>query len=110
MIDPSAVTHITRTESELEEFILFCIVVAGKNADQQARKLEDFLGGAAPFPLIRSLRDGELDRNLKRVKLGKYALLGESFRRLARALPVAFHGRVSVSGADPSGRRAGALA
>jgi hypothetical protein len=85
MIDPSAVTRLARTESELEEFLLFCVVVAGKNADQQARKLEDFLGGAAPFPFIRSLRGGELERRLKRVKLGKYALLGESFRRMARA-------------------------
>jgi len=69
----------------LEEFLLFCVVVAGKNADQQARKLEVFLGGREPFRFIRSLGPGELAAGLRRVKLGKYTLLTESFRRLAAA-------------------------
>jgi hypothetical protein len=43
-----------RTEAELEEFLLFCVVVAGKNADQQAAKLERFLGGRRPFAYLRS--------------------------------------------------------
>ena len=30
MIDPNAVTHFSRTGRELEEFALFCVVVAGK--------------------------------------------------------------------------------
>jgi hypothetical protein len=86
MIDPNAVTNLARTDPELEEFLLFCIVVAGKNADQQARKLEDFLRGRKPFRFIRSLaRPGELTAHLRRVRLGKYALLSESFRRLAHA-------------------------
>ena len=84
MIDPNAVTDTARKRPELEEFLLFCIVVAGKNADQQARKLHDFLRGAEPFRLIRSMRNGQLESNLRRVKLGKYALLAEAFRRLAR--------------------------
>ena len=88
MIDPNAVTDPARTGPQLEEFLLFCIVVAGKNADQQARKLEGFLGGREPFRFIRSLKAaGELESHLRRVKLGKYTLLGESFRQLARADP-----------------------
>ena len=43
MIDPRKVTKFDRTLEELEEFMLFAIVVAGKNAFQQARKLEQFL-------------------------------------------------------------------
>lgn len=85
MIDPNDVTNPARTGRELEEFLLFCIVVAGKNADQQARKLEAFLEGGEPFPLIRSMRNGDLESRLKRVKLGKYALLSESFRQLGHA-------------------------
>jgi hypothetical protein len=38
MIDPNKVTNPARTPAELEEFLLFCLVVAGKNADQQAAK------------------------------------------------------------------------
>src|SRR5208282_636425 len=62
----------------------FGIVAAGKNADQQARKLEGFLGGKSPFAFIRrSDREGRLEERLKNVRLGKYALLTRSFRELA---------------------------
>ena len=43
MIDPSDVTKYDRTEEELEEWLLFCIVAAGKTAKTQARLLENFL-------------------------------------------------------------------
>jgi hypothetical protein len=86
MIDPNNVTNTARTAAELEEFILFCVVVAGKNADQQALKLERFLGGRKPFSLIRSAdKAGNLDASLKEVRLGKYSLLGRSFRELAHS-------------------------
>ena len=63
MIDPSNVTNPARTPAELEEFLLFCVVVAGKNADQQAQKLlQRFLGGRRPFAFIRaSDREGLLE-------------------------------------------------
>jgi hypothetical protein len=84
MIDPNNVTNAARTPAQLEEFLLFCVVVAGKNADQQSRKLEWFLGGRRPFAHIRaSDRDGRLDERLREVRLGKYTLLGRSFRELA---------------------------
>jgi hypothetical protein len=84
MIDPNKVTNAARTEAELEEFLLFCVVVAGKNADQQAAKLERFLGGRAPFAFIRkSQRAAALDAALREVRLGKYSLLGRSFTALA---------------------------
>ena len=84
MIDPSNVTNTARTPHELEEFLLFCVVVAGKNADQQARKLEQFLGGRKPFDHIRaSDRDGRLAARLREVRLGKYTLLVRSLRALA---------------------------
>jgi thermostable 8-oxoguanine DNA glycosylase len=84
MIDPNNVINFKRTQEELEEFLLFCVVVAGKNADQQAAKLERFLAGRKPFAYIRSSqKSGRLDQALKDVRLGKYSLLGRSFRELA---------------------------
>ena len=86
MIDPNNVTNPARTPAELEEFLLFCVVVAGKNADQQSAKLERFLGGRRPFAYIRaSHRDGKLGARLQEVRIGKYALLGRSFSELAHA-------------------------
>jgi hypothetical protein len=86
MIDPSNVTNPARSPEELEEFLLFCVVVAGKNADQQAAKLERFLGGRRPFAYVRaSAREGRLESRLREVKLGKYSLLSRSFRGLAES-------------------------
>ncbi len=86
MIDPNDVTDPARTPAGLEEFLLFCVVVAGKNADQQAAKLERFLGGRRPFAHIRSSdREGLLEARLREVRLGKYALLCRSFRELAHS-------------------------
>jgi hypothetical protein len=84
MIDPSNVTDTARSTPGLEEFLLFCIVVAGKNADQQAAKLEGFLRGRSPFAYIRQCAgDGSLGWRLREVRLGKYSLLGRSFRQLS---------------------------
>jgi hypothetical protein len=41
-VDPYNITKYNRTEAELECFLLFCIVVAGKTAYIQARKLDEF--------------------------------------------------------------------
>ena len=84
MIDPNNVTNSYRTRAELEEFLLFCVVVAGKNADQQSRKLEQFLGGRRPFHHVKeSDQLGLLEDRLREVRLGKYTLLGKSFRALS---------------------------
>ena len=84
MIDPCNVTNSSRSHAELEEFLLFGIAAAGKNADQQAKKLEGFLKGRNPFAFIRrSDREGRLEERLKAVRLGKYSLLTRSFRALA---------------------------
>ena len=84
MIEPCNVTNSSRSHAELEEFLLFGIVAAGKNADQQAGKLEGFLGGRSPFAFIgRSDREGRLEERLRAVRLGKYTLLVRSFRELA---------------------------
>jgi hypothetical protein len=85
MIDPSNVTNPARTAEELEEFLLFCVSVAGKNADQQAAKLERLLAGRRPFAYIRQIGARGLEARLREVKLGKYSLLGRSFRELSHS-------------------------
>ena len=84
MIDPLNVTNAARSPEELEEFLLFCVVVAGKNADQQARKLELLLQGRKPFAFIRS-GEARIETHLRQVRMGKYSLLGRSFTALARS-------------------------
>lgn len=89
MIDPRAVTNFERNDSELEEFLIFTISVAGKSANMIARKVEAFLRmgtGTTPFEKIRHLiRRRMLVRAMKKVKLGKYTLLGNAFTKLVRS-------------------------
>jgi thermostable 8-oxoguanine DNA glycosylase len=43
MIDPKKITNYNRTDAQLEEFLLFCIMVAGHNAQTTAKTLERLL-------------------------------------------------------------------
>ena len=43
MVNPYDITNYNRTQNELQEFLLFTIVVAGKTAYIQAQKLDQFL-------------------------------------------------------------------
>lgn len=89
MIDPSKVTNFNRSPEELEEFLLFAIVVAGKPAYQQAEKLDKFIkkfsGGYSPFGVIRTMdMDGSLEEFLRQVKMGQYQRISSAFRGVAR--------------------------
>lgn len=87
MIDPTDVTKFDRTETELQEYLLFCIAVAGKTAKTQAKLLEAFLsslrsryGELSPFALIKkSKTDGKLLDDLKNSKLGQFNRMVKSF-------------------------------
>lgn len=87
MINPSEPTNFNRTQSELEEFLLFCVVVAGKNAHQQAKKLDAFLSlenGATPFEKIRKMcQKHTLKQNLEIVKIGQYSRIANVFSVLS---------------------------
>ena len=79
MITPSKITDYHRKRYELEEFLLFCVLCAGKSSEIQARKLEEFLGETTqhkptPFEVIRWWTDRELLWRMKRAKLGKKGL------------------------------------
>jgi len=81
MINPAKVTNYNRTQSELEEFILFCINVAGKKSAIEAPKLEVFIERAkditketSPFNCIRKLiKLGRLNEIMHWAKLSPYA-------------------------------------
>lgn len=83
MIDPSDVIKYDRTDAELEEFWLFCCVVAGKTSTTQARLLDAFLRklpGKAPFEKIRlAVENSTLKQALIDSRLGQYNRLTKCF-------------------------------
>ena len=102
MIDPRYVTNYSRTQAELEEFWLFCLVVAGKTAMTQAKFLDQFLednrnksrSNQSPFDIVRSLNNtGELLEALKLSRLGQ-------FNRLERAMRESLDLNLTTDGVD----------
>ncbi len=84
MIDPLRITNYDRTDAELEEFILFCIAVAGKNAKNTAEALGRFLPtGISPFTWIDSYFSFNLEPTLKRYGFGCYRARARSFAAIA---------------------------
>lgn len=94
MIDPYNITNYNRTQYELEEFLLFCIVVAGKTAYIQAQKLQDFLNSVNkrlmmpehinPFQTITSAdHHGILLEEIQKAKLGQYKKIYSAFKYIS---------------------------
>ena len=93
-IDPYNITNYDRTEEELQLFLLFCIVVAGKTAYIQAEKLEQFLlsvnkrlmmpENVKPFQTIKSAEQhGILFEEIKLAKLGQYKKIYSAFKYIS---------------------------
>jgi thermostable 8-oxoguanine DNA glycosylase len=91
MIDPYNITNYNRTQNELEEFLLLCIVVAGKTAYIQAQKLNEFLSSVNtrlmmpeninPFQTLKSAdQHGILFEEIKKAKLGQYKKINSGFK------------------------------
>ncbi len=95
MIDPTLMTRYGQQDLELEETLLFCCSVAGKNAKTTARLLEDFLQWGhlhlglkshySPFLMIRHLgyQFQDLPLILKKAGFGCYNYRAKTFRALA---------------------------
>lgn len=78
-MNPLNITNFNRTQAELEEFWLFCLFTAGKNADVAARKTSEFLserGLLTPFDYLRTV---DIRALLEYHKIGQY-------NRMERAL------------------------
>lgn len=95
-IDPYKITNLNRTEEELQLFLLFCIVVAGKTAYIQAEKLEQFLcsvnerlmmpENVAPFQTIKSAEQhGILMQEIQKAKLGQYKKIHSAFKYISKS-------------------------
>jgi endonuclease III len=93
MIIPEKITNYNRTQAELEEFLIFAIIVAGKTAKTQAQKLDSFLcnhplkNGTlnekkhSPFDFIQALINlNMLGLWMNDCKLGQYKRLDKAFR------------------------------
>ncbi|NBW99491.1 hypothetical protein EBR03_07970 [bacterium] len=95
MITPTNITNYNRTQAELEEFLMFAILVAGKTAKVQAEKLEKFLRlgfflNKSPFEFLEWIDvdaqrvDYTLDEHMKHAKLGQYNRLEKAFRGILK--------------------------
>jgi thermostable 8-oxoguanine DNA glycosylase len=100
MITPTTITNFNRTEAELEEFLMFAILVAGKGAEQQAKKLEAFLNSkkdlglpsdTTPFQYLTFLSNmQDMVTPMKVHKLGQYKRIANAFKGI-----IQFKGRLS---------------
>lgn len=85
MIDPNNITNFNRDTHQLELFLLFATVVAGKDAQQQADKLRELLKDSKSSPLQyvhRLRREGRLEEEMRRVKIGQYNRLATAWSGL----------------------------
>ena len=99
MIDPKKVTKYNRNKTQLQEFLLYCIVVAGKKSEIETRKLAQFLRDGrmgfnlSPFNLIKkllgisSVEEDGLMQQLKKYKIAPYKARYNSFRDVVSLLP-----------------------
>jgi len=93
-VDPYNITNYNRTKNELECFLLFCIVVAGKTAYIQAQKLSEFLLSVNnrlmmpeytdPFQSLKSAdQHGILMEEIQKAKLGQYKKIYSAFKYIS---------------------------
>lgn len=88
MINPREITNFKRTDYELQEFLLFCVAVAGKSSEMQSRKLDIFLAPHTqlPFERIKQLvAQGNFMDVLMQSKIGQYRRIGKAWVNLAQS-------------------------
>lgn len=93
MIDPINITNFNQTTEELEEFLLFWVCAAGKNAKSAARALERFLISIhdknykkfQPFLAIRKIPFKRLPSLMKEAGIGCFNQKAKTFWNLANS-------------------------
>lgn len=93
MINPDSITNYNRSAHELEEFLLFCIAVAGHNAHTTSKTLEAFLHTSykvhySPFEYIRAISAHrpfglDFEETLRLFRFGTTKKLSKSFCEIA---------------------------
>lgn len=90
MFESDNPTIYARTDYELEEFLLFSIMVAGKTAKTTQKALARFLGEPdhrTPIGKVYSwIMDGSLEQRLKDARTGNYTKLIKAFKELFPAI------------------------
>lgn len=88
MIDPEKITNFNRTPHELEEFWVFCMMVAGKNSDVTARKVNAMFSRAEKDPSFSPLEFiqlgfgslGDMTAWLQKHRVGQYTRMTAALR------------------------------
>jgi thermostable 8-oxoguanine DNA glycosylase len=92
MIDPRIITDYKRNDKELEEFLLFCVCVAGKTAKQICNALQLFLDNGkkitsknSPFEIIKGLIEkNKLRDEIVESRLGQHNKLTRAFTEIVQ--------------------------
>jgi len=83
VVDPSRPLNRSRDGEQLQLFWLLCIAVCGKNADMQARCLQNLLQDCSAYPLdwlLAEDRQGKLESRLRASRIGQYTRLMGAIR------------------------------
>ena len=83
LIDPTKFTNYDLDDIGLENYVLFVIAVAGKNAITTARNLHGLIGESKPFKFINKV--DHLADKMKSQGFGCYNLKAKGFKYIARA-------------------------
>jgi thermostable 8-oxoguanine DNA glycosylase len=89
MIDAFDVTNFERSQEELEEFFVFCVLVAGKTAVIQSKKQEEakevferkLSMTGSWFELLKASSEQLICEVLKEVKMGQYKRLAPCLKK-----------------------------
>ena len=88
-IDPTRITNYKRTQEELEQFLIFCVCVAGKNAQRTAKAVDMFLDGntGTPFERVRKMIKSDcLVYGLQRAGIGQYTRLSKCLNAMVNSV------------------------
>jgi hypothetical protein len=93
MINPFHITQFDRTDTELEEFALFALCVAGRRSKTVAQRMGWLLNNLAtprpeadgPFRLVSTFTHEELAREIRWVGIGLHTQKAEGFLALANS-------------------------
>jgi|WetSurSiteA1Bulk_404760.scaffolds.fasta_scaffold01113_1 thermostable 8-oxoguanine DNA glycosylase len=88
MIDPVHITNFNQTDEQLEEVLLFWVLVAGKTASIISKALEKILNslpGSTPFEKIRGVERNNLPKLLKDHGIGCFNLKARALWELVNS-------------------------